>query len=407
VVLSSIVVEPRPPDATQDVAQVQVETSLESLFESRPGVVYLVVTNTTDVPVKVTRVLPDKPKFVDVIPVLDQASIVSLASQGTSVDVTLRPREVRRLPYQVKVDPKAQSQTGKHLLLFRVELEWESLGHLRTRSLVASHEIESGALGESEILTVLGVPSFLLLPGVLIVLTVELCWRRFWPRKKDQIPTPTTHDFWLVAITLSLIVILLVPWVSRLFGRSRNILRGYSLTDIMWIWFSSVVAALPLYGLGCAIRAIVNAVKRKSYYKRTFSPYDGPLNVLNKLKRAGRGLYVHVKSIEVEGEERPRTVYLLEPLSEEETEVWVAPRMAVQWGEGATDDFKEKVSQECLQKGSLSVLLKMIKEGTSESRKYLTLKWTRVGDVSGPKRFPVAQLTGPDNFKGVIIKPSE
>jgi hypothetical protein len=167
----SLEVKSREHEPAEEVAEVQANTALEKLMEHRPGIVYLVVTNKSDVPIQVTKILLSRPEFI--------TYTVDLPEAG----VTLAPRELHAFPLKIKVIGKVRP--GKHLLLFEVAIEWKKAGRPRTGKAIATHQVEVGILGESEILTVLGVPSFLVLPGFLMTMTVGLLWRFVAPRTED------------------------------------------------------------------------------------------------------------------------------------------------------------------------------------------------------------------------------
>jgi hypothetical protein len=152
-------------------------------------------------------------------------------------NMTLAPQQSRAVPITVTAGNAVQP--GKHLLLFEIDLEQVKYGYAWTETLIATQAFTIGILGESEILTAIGVPSFLLLPGFLIVVSFRMLWTGVPPKRRLDLD-PKSADFWLIAILLSLGAAFLYPLLTGWLGQPRNYLEGYGLRDIVNVWFGSV-----------------------------------------------------------------------------------------------------------------------------------------------------------------------
>jgi hypothetical protein len=142
-------------------------------------------------------------------------------------------------------------------------------------------QVPLGIPGLSDLKTVLQIPTLLFMPGVLIVLTWALIWnRRSWGRPaSDADPkfplSAPSPEFWVIAITLSLLVAAAYPWVS---GDKFDLLDSVSVTDIGILWFGSIVVVAPVtYVLGTiASNRVRRCVAAREQARRlAANPQDG------------------------------------------------------------------------------------------------------------------------------------
>ena len=78
--------------------------------------------------------------------------------RGYPSDGQIEPRDSAYVPVDIKVTDTVRP--GKHLLIFQVPIEWGLNEHLRKANVIAQQQFEVGILGESDLLTALGLPSF-------------------------------------------------------------------------------------------------------------------------------------------------------------------------------------------------------------------------------------------------------
>lgn len=383
VAVGSLEVESRQPQAAESVAEIGIQTALTSLNRYRPGLVYLAVSNTAGVPIRVKKVSPQGPGFV----VFEGPEL----GEGA----TLAPGEARTFPYQVRVPGRVRP--GKHLLLFDVDLEWEDAGQLWTRREVVTHEVEVGVFGESGILTAVGVPSLLILPGVLMLLTVKLLWRS--DGSQGEFPVKVTSaEAGLIAVTLSLLTALVYPVVTGWAGVPRNYLEGYELWDVMWVWFGSVVVAAAGYllvvgGTRLWTRA---ASELEAWRKRRRTPSDeDPIAVLRMLNRLGLGLKLSRVDVEIHGQ--VRRGYVLVPPDEGEETMWVGPNIIVEWRAGAEDALQREVERQLTAEGSPVALADLLEQG--RARGELKVAWKKVDGLDGPR-----EVSAPE--EGAYLEPT-
>lgn len=305
------------------VADVSVETRLASLSEHRPGPVYLLVRNRRALPLVVGPVRAVAPEFI----AFDTALVVD----------TVPPYETTTLTLTARAED--QVRPGTQLLLFDVPLAWEERGRAFATNVVVTHEVAVSVLGESEILGVLGavgvgIPSFLLLPGFLILVTVWFLYRlRFLRPSGDGFKLPTESAglvkepwFWAMTITLSGLMAVAYP----LFPGGRSYLDGYGLRDVWLIWMLSISIGFGGYTLVGLTLATRRAWKRKEAEQqdaavaaRTPATGDDELEMLRKLSRQGLGLVRPRWRLEDH-----RFVFAVSAQQKDGT-IWVAPAIEV------------------------------------------------------------------------------
>jgi hypothetical protein len=146
--------------------------------------------------------------------------------------------------------------------------------------MTAQGKVTIGIPGLSDALQFLGIPSLLLLPGALVILTflTMLPWLTGLPQVDWKKPA-----LLLLAVLLSFAAAYLYPWVTgRWLGLARDYLRGYELRDVVYVWAGSmvvgVVAALvviSIYWICVIIRWLVERNEPRAD--------DQPIDILKKL----------------------------------------------------------------------------------------------------------------------------
>ena len=131
--------------------------------------------------------------------------------------------------------------------MFHIVTQSSEGGAPALRSFIVSQPVDVDVPGEPAILTVAGIPVFFLLPGMLLLLTIGLCWsleERWWPAPdRDRFPFKGSEpNFWLVSVIISLLIAIL-PWLFR----KRWYFTRYGLQDVAWLWFASILAGIVCY----------------------------------------------------------------------------------------------------------------------------------------------------------------
>ena len=326
-------------DVTQ-VAEIKLETALESLDQQHPASVYLVITNKSNqsITVKRNEIAWDKPDFVEI-----PARSVPKPATGATTDqesIILTPQQTVVIGFTVGTAERVQP--GKHLLVAKVPFEWGGAGRAQKRIIIVTKEFQVGVLGESALLKVLAIPSFLIIPGFIGVIIWGVLWKwGLFKTKQDRgdfplqfSEQPTNPQFWVAAITISIPVILIYKWCIN-----RDVLGTYGLSDLIWIWLASVFAL----GLGGYI-AIIGG-RRWYLRRRTPSHSDKPIDVLKKLGRQGEDVFRErvAWNVTESGASKKYQGLLLQKKDPERPTTWVGPPIQVVWGGEASQKAKDAV----------------------------------------------------------------
>lgn len=350
------------------IADVRIETTLESLNQQNPGKVYLVITNKTDTPLKAT-VKPVWPDFIMADDESRQVYSLDLAPHYTdSIEIGVRAKE--------RVRP------GKHLLLFDVMLVELGSGQQVARHKIVTRPVNVGVFGESQILTLLGVPSFLLLPGFLVLAMVKMTWK--WRRfrvsgQADTFPWDVkSAEFALAAITISMVVTAAYSWLWS------NLLSGYGLQDVIVVWFISIFIGFVGY---------VGGITFLRWRRRRLTPStsDQPIALLEKLGRRKQGIYLNRGefSIKSNNAEKQQRAILLDPIEGLGETIWVAPYITLRWTNHTKPALKKQILKELEPPGPrnaarLAELLKNGSVGTDGGRVQVTANWKPIESLSRP-----------------------
>jgi len=275
------------PEAIEKIATVRIETTLDLIQEKRKGSVFLIVSNISGNPITIKRIRVDRPRFIRV----KKQGIVK-----PQLDHILAPQESHTFPFIVTASNAVQP--GKHLLLFEVYMEQVKYNHTWKGTLTAIHKFDVGVLGETEILTVIGVPSFLLLPGFLILVTFRILWTYVKPKTPILLEMKSA-EFWTISIFVSLIAAIIYPIITK-----RNYLESYGLRDVMSIWFGSCGMGTASWIFYIGVGKIMEIMVRTLQANYIPSAEDTPDRVLRKLSCNNMGLKFKQVKITVKGEEK-------------------------------------------------------------------------------------------------------
>lgn len=361
VIFRTLEIQHRPIETIDKIATIEIKTALTQLQEHQRGIIYVIIRNITDIPIRIAQVTGNKPDFIN-LQVLPADSIVTLAAQ-------------QAYTYDVVISLKDAIQTGKHLLLFNARLEWERNGQVFRGNLIASHGLETGVIGESEILKLIGVPSFLLLPGFLMVMVFMTIWNRF---QQLQISlNATSAKFWLIAITLSLLTAPLYPIIMDIFGTPRNYLAGYGLFDVFLVWFGSLIAASSI----CLL--ILGGIAFYKYYqkfRKIPTPYDTPYEILEKLISINQS-YPLKQATYKKADDIEQCFVLLEAGDD----IWLAPPIGIEFLPGASDEKRRIFNTDMDDVKNWQDLLKRLRQ--AEDEKVIVVKgWKKLPSLDLPTK---------------------
>lgn len=218
------------------VASVEVKAALTRIDDLRGGSVFVVVRNRSAGTVTVTDVVARALAHIAVDP--------AVKTGAGALPLEIAPGETHAVEFRVQ--GQRQVQVGKELLVFDVLLRWGNPGAERTGRLIASHPVEVGVFGDSELATILQVP-LLVVPGLLALGAMAILWRSGvrWGRKPgpDFPFVARSAEFWFVALAASAAA--LIVYDALRMGYYRLWQPGDVLNDWRENGFSSL---LTVYG---------------------------------------------------------------------------------------------------------------------------------------------------------------
>jgi hypothetical protein len=261
---------PAPP--TGDALKLETKVGFASLHEGEAGKVVLMLGNGTNEKLMVEKLLAIAPADAKVTTAV--VAPLAIAPQSTvAVDFTVTAED--------------KINTGKRIGLIDVDATTSCKVAIHR---VASYEVTLGVFGESELLTTIGVPSLLFLPGFLILTLWMLLWRFRWARVHflaksggdDFMVAAKEPEFWLLGFTFSLVLFVLLPRITQIGYR-----QAYALPDIARLWYVSLGIGLGVYAVLRLVDGILRGIARRELAARTLTERDGVLDALDKLVLRG------------------------------------------------------------------------------------------------------------------------
>jgi hypothetical protein len=335
IIAQAISVKSREPDSVDKVVDAKVQTTLDSLDSAHSGTINLFLTNKQGQSITLD-VTANGPEFICFEP--PSAGCPALPRGANPTLAKIEKKAISIGPYQTHIEEftvgaRQRVEPGKYLLSFEIALE--SRGGQQAGSTVLSQAVDVGVVAESAILKALSVPSFLLLPGCLVMLTLGFFSKYGWswskPAKSNPIPEPTDAYFWLASITVSGVMALLYRWIA-----DRWYFVSYGIEDIAMVWIYSVLLGLLLY-------SIFFGWPRFLEVQSTPTAEDSPVKVLKRLGWQGHHNVIERRTIGADPNKK--TVFVISKVSEDGKSVWVSAGINV-YVARAGEKLKDKIRKE-------------------------------------------------------------
>ncbi len=369
IALAELPITARPHERTENVVTLTASSSTATLQQFRPGRLYLKLENKSDFPVQVADINSRSPDFVTV-------------TAAAAVQQVAIPEQSAKT-FEFTATAGDAIQPGKHSVVFDVDVTWDEHGTLRAARLVASHDFEVGILGESELMKAVGIPTFLLLPGALLMITFGTLLK--WSYTSPKFPTdPKEPAFWALAVVLSAFAAPLYAYWTH-----RDYLQAYGLRDIVIVWTAAVVIGAVVWVLVLAVHWICRVLAAMRLASTTPSATDLPIPLLRKLSRNRLGLERRQVTVQVGG----GTVQLLvvSPDVPGQQSIWVVPPIAVKVLDATDtallDRYQRQKNQPDDVDGMVSVLKSGLRKGTFH------VYWQNIGGITNPTYVALSTTT--------------
>jgi hypothetical protein len=336
-------------DGAGKAIEASIEGNFDAVSEQRPGYAHLVVTNNLEVPVRM---------HVDV----EQPPDIFRKLMVSDFDVPARSSWQQ--PIELKVDHR--TTPGPYSLVFTLQATWQRAGYQEQRTVVISKTATAGVFFESELLKVLGIPSFLVLPGSLVLFTIQLMLMLgiFGLKNDSKLPqlTVTSPGFWILAISLSGIFAFAYIAITN-----TNYLLRYGAEDLRNVWLWSIVIGIAAY----CVYALATLRWRR---KHVFSAKDGPIEALQKMDSNKIKIVTPVVKFKIGNGEF--TGHVIEKIEDGMASLWVAPKISVIWADTQAGRDTQAIFEDAInRKLSPNEIAEILKTAT-ESEEARSVEWS-------------------------------
>lgn len=330
--------------------------SFATLHDSSEEKIYLVIENTSENPINVNDISPICPQYISIIEIDKKNSKFSIDA-GQS----------KMIPYTIKTEKAIKP--GKDTLFFDIQFSGKNDGKNISFNKLLSVDLVIGVTASDNLLTIFGVPTFLLIPGIIFV-SVFLCFSNFniIGKKDIDVKNPV---FWVMSTTASIVIIILYQLISRLTGENnQDLLKSYGLVDIIFVWFFSIALA--------AASLVLIKVFTKIYKgRKTFSDSDEPLTIIEKVSIYQKSLKLDLINIISDKEERQMCL-----LPGKSGDLYACNQISIAIKEDKTKEknaasINDKLKDIILNKKNIKKLKRFIKK----NKDFISLIWKENADI--------------------------
>jgi hypothetical protein len=398
----------------------KLESAVSQFDQKHPAYLYLVVTNASTTPVTVTTVRADRPPFLFLIPKpagdpatwdLDEQCKSKSVNVASPIQAIVPPSASKTFP--VIACASNNAPIGTQRVILDADLTWIDNGKTRTSTISVAGTLPISVLGESDLLKLIGVPSFLFLPGFLALATFAALWSRTLSASDPELKLSTAETA-VAAVTLSIVSAIVYPH----FPGNRDYLSGYGLEDIFRVWFGSILFGVAAWTILFAVvslrrravemqRAREAAVAAEMEAKRvkeiTPTKQDTPLQILARMALLSLPCPPPQALVSLAGTPQVRA-FVVVPGGAVGQQVWVAPPIELRPKAGTAQEWSRKELIEKLKQDrifedlrGLTVLL------TAATRAGWELSWGESGAIVGPTPLQQAGVTPTTPQRGFML----
>ena len=229
--------------ATENLLQLNIHSSDNVIYEKELKRIFLEITNLSSSQITINKLIATNPKYVDYFPemcVKDSDDLIENCAYENLLNspITLDSNQIIIVPIYIKLSESYPHRNILSILSVEFSYTWGKIQI--SGNLPKEHILNAGSFeGEKEILNLIGIPVFLLLPGFFFVTITQFTWKLF-RKGSTNLVTYKEPIFWILTIIISICSIPCYEYVTGLFGSSRNLLTGFDTFDITWISIGSV-----------------------------------------------------------------------------------------------------------------------------------------------------------------------
>jgi hypothetical protein len=268
---------------TESFVNISYKASFETLYDSSMETIYILIENTSQYPLILKDIKPMTPEY-----------IISDNLDKSYVNYMIDPKKTIIIPIGIKALDAVKP--GKDVLFYDIGLVVQADGKETSINKILSVDVSMGVTVSGNILTVLGVPSLIFIPGFIILVIISGFLKKHFAFLAGL--DAKNPLFWVIIISIGLIVAFIYPNISGLWGmENHNLFSNYGLEDIVAIWISSVIFAIVV---SAVLVFFLNLYKKN----RVFCEKDDPFTVIKKVSRYQKGIKLSYIYMEVCGEEK-------------------------------------------------------------------------------------------------------
>ena len=270
--------------ASPAVVQVAIQSNVTTINENRSGEAALVITNPREARIDVSLIEVKTPSYVDVALTCPNAEVAKLENVGD------KGGTLKVSPAECPVTVEARSQEVMPLVISTADTL--TPGPRTVIVKVTAIDAESGVTGtavstlqftlevyaESDLLKFLGVTIFLLLPGVVLVVTAWFLVRHLspWRAPLRDLSLPEIGSTVTITAIIGLAVSLAMPWAYRFLtahvfpGHERNYLVAYGFRDFYYVFGYSLAIAAAIWVVAWIV-ALPGLIYRPAAHDKPFT----------------------------------------------------------------------------------------------------------------------------------------
>jgi len=271
------------------LVEARIESNLQNINENRPGEAALILVNPRETPVTVNEIAVTAPAAVEVTLVCAQTGDTETQELLTAGGRTERlyncPGHIAgrsRTVLHLDLATNDVVAPGPRLALISIEAS-DDKGEASER-VVATLAFTVDVFAESDILKAIGVPIFLLLPGVIVLLTAWFLitkaspWRRVSTGVKFEEVVSKATAAAVFGLAISLVIAKIYPWLTLHFkpGQERDYVKAYSFRDFYYVFGYSFAIAILVWLVAVVIYVL-------GHWLFLVSPGDDASAMLRKL----------------------------------------------------------------------------------------------------------------------------
>lgn len=188
----------------------------------------------------------------------------------------------------LRVGTRETPRPGTVPLVLAVEIATAANGREQVDRVIASDRVELRIPGVSDMLRLLGIPTLLFLPGVLVLAALTAA-RGKWDW--EQLSQPSKPIFWVVVISVSAVLSLAYSAVAQRWGYSRDLAERFTLVDVALVWIVSLIIGAILGVIIRVWQAFVQkeeeTISSAARAAKTIRREDSPADILAKMTALG------------------------------------------------------------------------------------------------------------------------